>query len=59
MNNLFGDGEMPLGLGMALMKNQSALNRYSAMSQQERQRIMDGAHNVRSKEEMENYVNHI
>lgn len=59
MKNMFGDGEMPLGFGMALTKDLGALNRFSAMSPQERKRIMDGSRSVRSKEEMEEYVSNI
>lgn len=59
MKNPFDEGELPMGFGIALLKNQSAVNRFSTLSPQERRRIIDGAHNVRSKREMEAYVANI
>jgi hypothetical protein len=58
VENLFDDG-VPMGFGMALANNVSALNRFSSLSPQERRRIIDGAHNVRSKMEMQQYVNNL
>ncbi len=49
--------KVPLGFGMALAMNFQAMNAYSAMSDQERQAILDKAHNASSEEEMHRIVN--
>lgn len=44
--------KVPIGFGMALAMNPSALHAYSAMSETQQQNILDKAHNVRSEREM-------
>lgn len=53
------DGEVPMGLGMALAENLAAMERFAAMDDGEKRRFIAGAHGVRSKQEMKNYVNQI
>ncbi len=50
-------GEMPLGLGMALAQNPQAMKIFAMMSDAEQQKIIDGTHTLRSKQEMHEYVN--
>jgi folylpolyglutamate synthase/dihydropteroate synthase len=59
MSNSFRKGEVPLGFGMALARNIEALNRFALMTEAERRSVIDGAHNVRSRGEMRDYVNNI
>jgi len=48
--------EIPLGLLMALAKNPKAQERFYSMSEENKQQIINGTHQVRSKQEMERYV---
>ena len=48
--------DLPLGFGMALAQHPEAMARFAALSEAEQQAIIDGAHAVRSKEEMRCYV---
>ena len=48
--------ELPLGLGMALAQHPEAMARFAGLSEEEQQAIIDGAHAVRSKQEMRSYV---
>ena len=54
--NVFGNG-IPMGFGMALAQNTSALNYFSNLSEEERLKILDKAKTIRSKREMRSYVN--
>jgi len=47
---------VPLGFGMALAMNPPALNAYSAMTEEQKQQILNKAHHARSKKEMHNLV---
>ena len=51
--------KVPIGFGMALAMNEPAMAAYSAMSEEEKQKILDKAHNARSEEEMHRIVNGI
>ena len=51
--------KVPLGFGMALAMNANALNAYSAMTEAQKQAILDKAHNARSEQEMHQIVNDI
>lgn len=53
------NGEIPLGLGMAFAQNTSAMERFAAMSEQERQNIISMAQNIGSKAEMAAFVQKI
>ena len=48
--------KVPIGFGMALAMNQNAMNAYAAMSEQQKQEILNKAHNVRSEKEMHTLV---
>ena len=50
---------LPLGLGMALSQNASAMQRFAEMSYDERQYVIDAAHSISSKKEMKAYVDTI
>lgn len=43
---------VPIGFGLALSSNTAAMNRYSHLTETQRQDILDRAHNVRSENEM-------
>jgi len=49
--------KVPIGFGMALAMNPPALNAYSAMSEQQKQAVLNKAHNARSEKEMHQIVN--
>ena len=51
--------KVPLGFGMALSMNPDALNAYSALSDEQKQALLDKAHNARSEQEMHRIVNSI
>lgn len=51
--------KVPIGFGMALAMNPPAMNAYSAMTEIEKQQILDKAHNARSEKEMHDIVNGI
>lgn len=48
--------KVPIGFGMALAMNQPAMNAYAAMTEQQKQTILNKAHNVRSEKEMHSLV---
>ncbi len=48
--------KVPIGFGMALAMNQPAMNAYSAMTEEQKQAILNKAHNVRSEKEMYSLV---
>ena len=44
--------KVPIGFGMALAMNEPAMAAYSAMSEAQKQDILDRAHHVRSESQM-------
>ncbi len=48
--------KVPIGFGMALAMNQPAMNAYAAMTEPQKQAILNKAHNVRSEREMHDLV---
>ena len=44
--------KVPIGFGMALAQNEAAMQRYAQLNEEEKQSILDQAHNVRSEKEM-------
>lgn len=48
--------ELPMGFGMALAQHPEAMERFAALPEAEQQAIIDGTHAVRSKQEMQAYV---
>lgn len=59
MDDIFKQGEIPIGLGMALAQNTEALDRFALLSPDERKSVITGAHNVNSRQEMREYVDSI
>jgi len=51
--------KVPIGFGMALAMNSDALNAYSAMTEAQKQAILNKAHNARSEQEMHQIVDGI
>lgn len=48
--------KVPIGFGMALAQNTAAMNRYAHLTEEQKQDILNKAHNVRSEHEMHNLV---
>lgn len=48
--------EIPLGLGMALASNPYAMNNFSALTNEQKQAVIDRTHEIDSKKEMEAFV---
>ncbi len=48
--------KVPLGFGMALARNPLAMNVYSAMTEEQKQAVLNRAHNARSETEMHQIV---
>lgn len=51
--------QVPIGFGMALAMNESAMGAYAAMTEQQKQAILTKAHNARTKKEMHQIVSSI
>ncbi len=51
--------EVPMGFGMALAMNEQAMTAYAAMTDSQRQEILNKARNAKSKKEMHSIVNSI
>lgn len=43
---------IPIGFGLALSANTAAMNRYAHLTEQEKQNILNKAHNAKSEKEM-------
>ena len=48
--------KVPIGFGMALAVNEPAMNAYAAMTEDQKQAILNKAHNVRPEKEMHDLV---
>ena len=51
--------EMPIGFSMALATNPKAMEKFAALSDDKKQRIIQETHSVKSKADMHRYVNGI
>lgn len=51
--------ELPLGFGMALAQNESAMQQFEALSAREKEAVIRQAHQVNSKREMQNLVKNL
>lgn len=51
--------DMPLGFVNALAKNESAMQKFAQMEKSEKEIVLEKAHNVSSKQEMQNLINSI
>lgn len=49
--------QLPMGLGMALANNPAAMNSFMSLSADEQRQFIEGTHQIRSKTEMQYYVN--
>ena len=55
--NLFTDPpEIPLGLGIALAANPYSMNSFAAMTNEQKQAVIDRTQSIKSKAEMEAFV---
>ncbi len=48
--------EIPVGFSMALAQNPDAMQKFAMLSEDKKQRIIEGTHSVKSREEMHRYV---
>lgn len=48
--------KVPIGFGMALAMNPKAMNAYSAMTEEQKQQILNKAHNATSEKQMHSLV---
>ena len=48
--------KVPIGFGLALSANTAAMNRYAHLTEEQKQDILNKAHNVRSEKEMYSLV---
>ena len=48
--------ELPIGFTMSLAQHSDILRRFASLPKQEQERIVDGARQVKSREEMNSYV---
>ncbi len=48
--------KIPIGFGLALAQNTAAMNRYAHLNVQQKQDILNKAHNVRNEKEMYSLV---
>lgn len=51
--------KVPIGFGLALAMNAPAMEAYAAMTEEQKQAILNKAHNARSEKEMHELVNGI
>ena len=51
-----GNIELPLGFGMALAQNETAMKKFEAMTESGKQSVLQQAHHVNSKVEMRQLV---
>ena len=48
--------KVPIGFGMALAMNEPAMASYAAMTEEQKQAVLNKAHNARSEKEMHDIV---
>ena len=51
--------KVPIGFGMELAQNQPAMAAYAAMTEAQKQTVLNRAHNVRSEKEMHQIVSNL
>lgn len=51
--------EIPLGLNMALAKNYDAMNNFVSLTNEQKQKIINKTHQIKSKNEMQNLASQI
>ena len=50
---------MPVGFSMALALNPEAMEKFATLSDTQKQKIINGTHSVKSKQEIYEYVNNL
>lgn len=50
------DEELPIGFSMELAKHLDILNKFSNLSDSEKNTVIENARQIKTKEEMQNYV---
>lgn len=48
--------EMPVGFAMALAMNPDAMQKFATLSEDEKDKIIEGTHAVKSRDQMHRYV---
>lgn len=56
MKNFAEGPEMPIGLGLTMAQNLNAMNRFTALSPQQKQKMIDHTHQINSRKEMRAFV---
>ncbi len=56
MDNRMNNGEVPLGLGMALARNMDAMSYFASLNPDGQREVIRRARDVHSKEEMRQFV---
>lgn len=56
---MIDNSELPIGFTMELAQHSDILNRFSSLSETERETVIEGARQIRSRDEMRNYVESI
>ncbi len=59
MNKNITNGDVPMGLGMALAQNLKAMEYFSSLPDAQKQAIIDATHGITSKAEMKSYVDRL
>lgn len=50
------NGDVPMGLGMALAQNLDAMAFFSGMTKEQQQSVINATQNIQSKQEMQGFV---
>ncbi|WP_312500982.1 hypothetical protein [Lacrimispora sp.] len=53
---MIDNSELPIGFTMELAQHSDILTRFAGLAEHERDRIVDGARSIDSRDEMRNYV---
>ncbi len=56
MINVIDNSDLPIGFTMELAQHSDILSRFAALSKMEQERFIDGSREVKSRQEMRNYV---
>ena len=48
--------DLPMGLGMALMQNKTAMDYFASLDDLGKQQVIEYTHSIQSKEEMQSFV---
>ena len=48
--------ELPVGFAMALAMNPEAMQKFAALNEEQKQKIIAGTHTLKSRDEMHRYV---